>query len=104
MRKILLIFAVCFALLGNAVAQQTVTGIVTGDDGVGIPGVTVVENGTGNGTITDLDGAYSLIVSSDATLIFAFVGMQSVEEKVEGRSTIDVILLPKEIGIEEVLV
>ena len=104
MRKILLIFTMCFALIGSAVAQQTVTGAVTGDDGVGIPGVTVVEKGTGNGTITDLDGGYSIMVASGSTLIYTFVGMQTVEQPVDGRSTIDVTLLPKEIGIEEVVV
>ncbi len=104
MRKILMIFAVCFALIGNAVAQQSVTGTVTGNDGVGIPGVTVVEVGTANGTITDIDGGYSITVSESATLVFTFVGMQTIEELVEGRSTIDVTLLPKEIGLEEVVV
>ena len=60
MRKILLIFAMCFALLGSAYAQQTVTGTVTGDDGLGIPGASVVQKGTTNGTITNMDGNYYL--------------------------------------------
>ena len=82
MRKILLIFAMCFALLGSAYAQQTVTGTVTGDDGLGIPGASVVQKGTTNGTITNMDGNYSISVPSDAVLVFSFVGMTTVEETV----------------------
>lgn len=104
MRKILLIFAMCFALLGSAYAQQTVTGNVTGDDGIGIPGVTVVQKGTSNGTITSTDGNYSLSVPADAVLVFSFVGMSTVEEEVNGRSVIDVIMTSTTIGIDEVVV
>lgn len=100
-----MILGVCFALLSSAYAQQTVTGTVTGDDGMGIPGVTVVEKGTSNGTITDIDGGYSITVaSSEATLVFSFVGMQMVEEQLNGRSAIDVTMVPSQIGIEEVVV
>ena len=104
MRKILLIFAMCFALLGSAYAQQTVTGTVTGDDGLGIPGASVVQKGTTNGTITNMDGNYSISVPSDAVLVFSFVGMTTVEETVSGKSTINVRLVTEEIGLEEVVV
>ncbi len=104
MRKILLVFALCFSLIGGAYAQQTVTGTVTGDDGTGIPGVTVLEKGTSNGTITNVDGGYTLKVSSDAVLVFTFVGMQTVEEPVNGRSTVDVTMKASQIGLEEVVV
>ena len=90
MRKILLIFAMCFALLSSAYAQQAVTGTVIGEDGLGIPGVTVIQKGTSNGTITNIDGSYSLQLPSDATIVFSFVGMQTVEEAVNGRSAINV--------------
>ncbi|WP_372647681.1 SusC/RagA family TonB-linked outer membrane protein [Draconibacterium sp.] len=104
MRKIFLILGMCFALLGSAYAQQTVTGTVTGDDGLGIPGVSVVEAGTSNGTITDIDGVYSITVADDATIQFSFVGMQTVNEAVNGRSTIDVTMQENQIGLEEVVV
>lgn len=104
MRKILIVFAMCFALISSAYAQETVTGVVTGTDGIGIPGVTVMEKGTVNGTITDLDGNYSIRVSSDAAIVFSFVGMQSVDETVDGRSTIDVTMTESQIGLEEVVV
>jgi iron complex outermembrane receptor protein len=104
MRKILLIFAMCFTLIGSAYAQQTVTGKVTGDDGIGIPGVTVIQKGTSNGTITNIDGDYTVSVPGDAVLIYSFVGMTTQEIQVGGRSTIDVTLETSTIGIDEVVV
>ncbi len=105
MRKVFFILAMCFGLAVSANAQQSVTGNVTGDDGAGIPGVTVLEKGTNNGTITDVDGNYTLSVSSgNSTLVFSFVGMKTVEEAVNGRSTINVVLEAGEIGIDEVVV
>lgn len=105
MRKILLIFAMCFSLLGSAYAQQKVAGTVTGDDGLGIPGATVLERGTSNGTITNIDGEYSLTVSSgSATLVFSFVGMTTIEEPVNNRPTINVLMKADAIGLEEVVV
>ena len=105
MQKILLILGMCFVLLGSAYAQQTVTGIVTDEEGLGIPGVSVLEKGSNNGTITDVDGNYSLGVSSnDVVLVFSFVGMKTVEEAVNGRSTINVSLATDAVGIDEVVV
>jgi len=104
MRKILLIFTMCFALLSSAIAQQTVTGTVIDEDGIGIPGVSIIQNGTSNGTITNLDGGYTLQVPSEATIVFSFVGMQAVKETVNGRSTIDVTMEDSQIGLEEVVV
>lgn len=104
MRKLFLIFAMCFALLSSAYAQQTVTGIVTGDDGLTLPGVSVVQKGTSNGTITNMDGKYTLSVPSNAVIAFSFVGMETAEEAVNGRSTINVTLVTSAIGLEEVVV
>jgi TonB-linked SusC/RagA family outer membrane protein len=104
MRKILLIFTMCFALLGSAYAQQTVTGTVTDDDGIGIPGVSIIQKGTSIGTITNIDGSYTMEVPADATIVFSFVGLQAVDELVNGRSTIDVTMVASQIGLEEVVV
>ena len=94
----LLLSAVSFA------QQRTVTGTVTGEDGLSLPGVTVVEKGTSQGTITDMDGKYTTEVAADAVLVFSFVGMESTEEAVNGRSTIDVTLVTSAIGLDEVVV
>ena len=104
MRKIFLILGMCFALLSSAYAQQTVTGKVTDEDGAGIPGVSIVLKGTSQGTITNIDGDYTLNVPGDATIVFTFVGMKNVEEQVANRSTIDVTMVVDAVGIDEVVV
>uniref|UniRef100_UPI00321775F0 SusC/RagA family TonB-linked outer membrane protein n=1 Tax=uncultured Draconibacterium sp. TaxID=1573823 RepID=UPI00321775F0 len=104
MRKVILILGMCVALLSSAYAQRTVTGTVIDDEGIGIPGASIIEKGTGNGTITNVDGKFSLTVADDATLVFSFVGMKTVEEVVDGRATIDVTLLTDAVGIDEVVV
>ncbi|HPE76817.1 MAG TPA: SusC/RagA family TonB-linked outer membrane protein [Draconibacterium sp.] len=104
MRRILLIFVMCFTLIGSAFAQQVVTGKVIGDDGAGIPGVSIVQKGTTFGTITNVDGEYSLNVPGDVTLVFSFVGMKNVEEQVSNRSIINVTMQVDAIGIDEVVV
>lgn len=84
--------------------NKTVTGVVTGENGEPIPGATVVVKGTSNGTITDLDGNYSLSnVPADATLQFSFVGMKLVELSASGRTQINVTLEEETIGLEEVV-
>ncbi|MBL7968799.1 MAG: SusC/RagA family TonB-linked outer membrane protein [Prolixibacteraceae bacterium] len=105
MRKVLLLTVMCLALIGSALAQQKVTGNVTGDDGSGIPGVTVFEVGTSNGVLTDYDGNYSIQVkNSNAILRFTFVGMKMQEVAVSGKSAINVKLESENIGIDEVVV
>lgn len=69
----------------------TVSGKVTSEDG-SLPGASVFEKGTSNGTVTDVDGNYKIEVEEDATLVFSFVGFENKEVQVEGRQTIDVFL------------
>jgi len=105
MRKIFLTLTMCFALIASAFAQQTVTGTVTDEDGAGIPGVTVLEKGTSNGTITNGDGLYTITVSSsESVLNYSFVGMETIEESVGNRSTIDITMSTSTVGIDEVVV
>ena len=73
-------------------AQQTVTGKVTDANGVGIPGVNILEKGTSNGTSSDFDGNYSMSAQSDGILVFSYVGYNTKEEPVNGRSQINVAL------------
>ncbi len=84
--------------------QKTITGTVTDDFGQPLPGVTVVVNGTTIGTVTNVDGNYSLgNVPSDATLVFSFVGMKTQEILISGKTNINVIMVEEAIGIEEVV-
>ncbi|PKD20464.1 SusC/RagA family TonB-linked outer membrane protein [Salegentibacter salinarum] len=71
----------------------TVTGSVTDNMGLPLPGVNVLEKSTTNGVMTDFDGNYSIDVApQNAVLIFSYVGMQTLERAVEGETTINVAL------------
>lgn len=84
--------------------QKEVSGKVTDSSGGGLPGVSVVIKGTTIGTITDMDGKYSLPkVPENGTLQFSFVGMRSQDVAVGGKATINVTLVEESIGIEEVV-
>jgi iron complex outermembrane recepter protein len=104
MRKVLVILTMCLAFTVNAMAQLTVTGRVTGEDGLGIPGASVLEKGTTNGTVTNVDGNYSLRVGNDATLVFSFMGYTAQEIPVQGRSTVNVTLALSSLAVDEVVV
>ncbi|MFA5326344.1 MAG: SusC/RagA family TonB-linked outer membrane protein [Prolixibacteraceae bacterium] len=89
-------------------AQQLpkkVTGKVTDFSGSPIPGVSVAIKGTGNGSITDRDGNYSISnVPENATLQFSFVGMKSQEILIAGRTLVNVTMADETIGVDEVVV
>ncbi len=88
----------------NGQSGGTIKGIVTGGDGQPIPGASVAVRGTTIGTITTAEGSYTLTnVPSNATLVFSFVGMKTVEVKVGGQSKIDVKLLEETVSIDEVV-
>ncbi len=105
MRKNLcLIMLLLFASL-HLSAQTRVTGKVTAaDDGSGLPGVSVLIKGSTQGVQTNADGIYAIDASSDATLVFSFVGMMSQEVTVGNRSKIDVQLKGDEKLLSEVVV
>lgn len=90
----------------NALSQaRTVTGKVTsGSDNTAIPGVNVVEKGTNNGTVTDVDGNYSINVGANATLVFTFVGFATQEVPVGGQTRIDATLVEDVTALSEVVV
>jgi TonB-linked SusC/RagA family outer membrane protein len=75
-----------------AVAQSTVTGNVTDDEGVPLPGATVLEVGTSNGTTTDFDGNYSITIQDGALISASFVGYETLSSKVDGQDVIDFTL------------
>ncbi len=82
-----------------------VTGKVSDVDGNPLPGVNIVEVGTTNGAVTDLDGNYSITVSSeDAVLSFSFIGFLTKEIEVGGQTTIDVMLVEDITALDEVVV
>ena len=95
-----------FAFLSsNAFAQLKVSGVVKSADGEVLPGATVVVKGTTKGVVTDLDGNYSITLpSAQSILSFSFVGMQSQEIPINGKTVINVVLTSTSIGVDEVVV
>ncbi len=81
-----------------------ITGTVSDADGVPLPGVSVVLQGTTTGTATDINGNYSLTAPSNGVLEFSSVGMKAQEIPVEGRTTINVTLEEEALLMDEVVV
>ena len=93
MKKRLLLFTSLVLFLSTAaLAQRTVQGTVKDQGGETLIGVNVLEVGTSNGTITDLDGKYSLTVREGASLQFSLVGYESTTMAVGSQSMIDVTM------------
>ncbi|MFP4060115.1 MAG: SusC/RagA family TonB-linked outer membrane protein [Bacteroidales bacterium] len=107
MKRIALFFSLlAFASVTLFAQPVTITGTVSSaEDGTTFPGVTIVVKGTTIGTITDFDGNYRIQVPQNATtLVFSYVGMQSVEVPIEGRTEIDIALEAEIVGLDEVVV
>ena len=85
-------------------ATITVNGTVTDQNGEPIPGVNVVVVGTSTGTITDVDGRYSIQTEEDGALKFSFIGFNTKTIEVQGQSNIDVTLQEETLGLDEVVV
>ena len=104
LRRLLLMVGLLVFGASGALAQKVVSGKVIGEDGMGIPGVNVLEKGTTNGTITDMDGNYSISVSSDkAVLEYSYIGYTN-EERPASSSPINVTLKEDTKAIDEVVV
>lgn len=98
-----LVMLVVFTL--PALAQKvTVTGMVTDQTGEALIGASVMEKGTTNGTSTDIDGNYQLSVAPGATLVFTYVGYNPVEESVNGRTQINVVMTENATQLADVVV
>ncbi|MEN8226813.1 MAG: SusC/RagA family TonB-linked outer membrane protein [Bacteroidota bacterium] len=92
-------------IMPTSLARQTnVTGVVTDESGMILIGVTVVEKGTTNGVITDLNGRYRITVAPDAVLVFSSIGMETMEETVNGRTAIDITMTASFFALDEVVV
>lgn len=101
----LLFFLLSFSL-GTAMAQQgQITGrIADSDSGEGIPGVSVLVKGTTRGTITDIDGNFSIMASAADVLVISFIGYQTMEEVVGNRSVINLNLSQSVQALNEIVV
>ncbi len=82
---------------------RSVSGVVK-SDGETLPGVTVTEKGTNNGTVTDSDGKFVIAVQSNATLVFTFIGMKPTEIVVGNQESVAVEMMTDISQLEEVVV
>ena len=96
----------CSVLLSANAQQKTISGTVTGaEDGQPVIGCTVQLKGLTIGTITDVDGKYSINVPANVTtMVFSYVGMKPQEIAIAGRSVIDVVMEADIMGLSEVVV
>jgi hypothetical protein len=103
-RYFLLVFFLGISV-ASAFAQVKITGTVTDASNQStIPGVSIAVKGTTSGTMTDIDGKYALEVDNKAILVFSFIGFTPQEIPVQGRSIIDVSLLPEAQLLDQLIV
>jgi TonB-linked SusC/RagA family outer membrane protein len=106
-RKLSLRFFMGFMLLFSIQlisAQTKVSGTVTDESGQALVGVNVVIKGTSQGTITNVDGKYSITASADAQLVFNYVGFEENVQRVGNRTVINVTMKESAKSLEEVVV
>ena len=106
MRKLSLLLVMLLLTAMQVLAQRTITGKVTSaEDGMGMPGVTVLVKGTATGVLTNLDGNYSISVPKDATALqYTFVGTTKQEITITASNIVDVVMQSEAQSIEGVVV
>ncbi|WP_242204028.1 SusC/RagA family TonB-linked outer membrane protein [Aestuariivivens insulae] len=92
----------CFSF--SIMAQNTVKGTITDEQGQPVPGVNVLEKNTANGFVSDFDGNYTISVGDNAILVFSYLGFKTHEEPVNNRNTINVTLIEDSEQLDEVVV
>ncbi|SDD69267.1 iron complex outermembrane recepter protein [Pricia antarctica] len=100
----IVLFLACLVFASTALAQTTVSGTVTDAENVPLPGATVLEKGTTNGTTTDFDGNFSINVANDAVLDVSYLGYTSTETSVAGQTTLTVQLEEDATQLDDVVV
>jgi TonB-linked SusC/RagA family outer membrane protein len=94
---------ILFSVYGQA-QDVAVSGKVIDENGLPIPGANILIKGTSKAVATDLDGNYQIKAESNGTLVFSFVGYNSVQEPIKGRTHIEVKLSPNSLELKEVVV
>ncbi|MFR9166637.1 MAG: SusC/RagA family TonB-linked outer membrane protein [Dysgonomonas sp.] len=101
----LMISILCFTNVTYAQQSLTVSGIITDINNETIIGASVREKGASNGTVSDIDGKYTINVANpDAILEFSYLGMKNQEIKVSGKQKLDVVMEENSTALNEVVV
>lgn len=106
MKKVLIGVTLLFiSVFAFAQEGKRITGKVTDPAGEPLPGVSIVEKGTTNGSITDVDGNYGVTVSDDdAVLVYSFIGFTNQELPVTGKTQMNIVLVDEMTDLDEVVV
>jgi len=89
----------------NVLQQISVTGTVKDQDGLPMPGVNIIVEGTTIGILTDVNGAYTISVpNANSVLVFSFVGYEDMKVPVAGKSKIEVTLVASTQALDEIVV
>ncbi|MFW6289974.1 MAG: SusC/RagA family TonB-linked outer membrane protein, partial [Mariniphaga sp.] len=106
MKKLLITgLALCMGIFNLTAQTKQISGnVISAEDKQPIPGVSVIVSGTATGTITDVEGNFTLRVPEDATLLFSFVGLKTIELPVTSATVYNVTMEQEVIGMEEVMV
>lgn len=103
LRVLLLLCLLCFNSF-QAWAQNKVSGDVVDEQGEPIIGASIRENGTTNGTVTDLDGKFNIKVNKDATINVSYIGFTSQDIKVNGKDHIHIVLSESTSNLKDIVV
>lgn len=98
------IFEEAAAELVNEAVEFPITGVVTDESGESLPGATVIVEGTTIGTVTDVDGRFSLDVAQGAVLVISFVGFETQKVTVGSANTLSIRMIMDSRSLEEVVV
>jgi hypothetical protein len=112
LKAVLICMSVLLAYAQNAKAQQgsttaqiTISGsVLSAGDAELLIGVNVIRKGTSEGTVTDVDGAFTMLVPSDGILVFSYIGYQEQEVAVNGRTSLQIYLEKDSKLLDEVIV
>ncbi|HEY5687055.1 MAG TPA: TonB-dependent receptor [Yeosuana sp.] len=100
-----LTLTILFGMNQDLLAQTLqVTGTVIDEQGIPLPGVTIVEKGTKRGAVTDFDGQYQISASPNSILIFSYIGFETKEVNINNQNTIDITLKTSATDLDEVTV
>jgi TonB-linked SusC/RagA family outer membrane protein len=102
--KLLALLSLLFAGGMSGLAQSVKGKVLSGDDNNPLPGVSILEKGTTNGTVTDGEGNFAIVVKPESTLVFSFVGYATQEIQVAAQTTLNIQMQPDVQALNEVVV
>lgn len=102
--KLLALLSLLFAGGMSGLAQTIRGRVLSGDDNSPLPGVSILEKGTTNGTVTDSEGNFSMSAKPESILVFSFVGYATREIQAAGQSNLSIVMQPDVQALNEVVV